>query len=87
MTLPPKDYYLILGNSTKNLLTCLMKIYVCPFCKLDSLKVLIGLDSLKVLIGLNHCKCTDRTSNKSGFSLSPDIVLTRNDDESQNQLP
>ena len=58
--------------------TFLMIIYVCPFCKLDS---------LKILIGLNHFKCTDRTSNKSGFSLSLDIVPTKIDDESQNQLP
>ena len=55
-----------------------MKICVCPFCKLDS---------LKFFIGLNHGKCIDRTSNKNGFSLSPDIVPSRIDDESQNQLP
>ena len=45
------------------------------------------MDSLKVLIGLNHCKCIDRTSNKSRFSLSPDIISMRIDDESQDQLP
>ena len=33
--------------------------------------------SLKFEFGLNHCKCTDHTSNKSEFSLSPDIVLIR----------
>ena len=41
------------------------------------------LDSLKFEFGPNHCKCTDRTSNKSGFSLSLDIVPTRNDDKSK----
>ena len=40
-----------------------------------------------MLIGLNHYKCTDCTSNKSGFSLSPDIVPTGIEDELQNQLP
>ena len=79
MKLLPKDYYLIPGNSAKNLLRPnLIKIYVCSFCKFDS---------LKILIGLNHCKCTYRTSNKSEFSLNPDIVPTRIDDELQNQLP
>ena len=43
------------------------------FCKLCS---------LKILIGLNHYKCTDCTSNKSGFSLSRDIVPTGSEDES-----
>ena len=51
----------------------MMKIRVCLFCKLDL---------LKILIGLNHCKCIDRTSNKNGFSLSLDIVRTRIKDES-----
>ena len=32
--------------------------------------------SLKFEFGHNHCKCTNHTSNKSGFSLSPDIVPT-----------
>ena len=73
MNLTPKDYYLILGNGVKNLLTFLMKICVYPFCKLDS---------LKIVFSLNHCKCTGRTSNKSEF-LSPDIVLMRIDDESK----
>ena len=52
----------------------MMKICVCPFCKMDS---------LKIVFGLNNCKCTDCTSNKSGF-LSPDIVPTRIDDKSKN---
>ena len=30
--------------------------------------------SLKFEFDFNHCKCTDRISNKSGFSLSLDIV-------------
>ena len=78
LKLLPKDYYLIPDNDAKNLLRpILMKICVCPFCKLDSLKKFIRLD---------HCKCTDRTSNKSGFLLSPDIVPTRIDEELQNQL-
>ena len=50
-----KDYYLILDNDAKNMLRNEMKICVCPFCKLNL---------LKILIGLNLCKCTDRTSNK-----------------------
>ena len=33
-------------------------------------------DSLKFYFGHNHCKCIDRTNNKSEFSLSPDIVPT-----------
>ena len=57
----------------KTCLQILIKICVCPFCKLDS---------LKFVFGLNHCKCTDRTSNKSGF-LSPDIVHTMIDDKSK----
>ena len=74
MILPPNDYYLIPGNGVKNLFDrFVMKICVCPFCKMNL---------LKNLIGLKHCKCTDHTSNKSGFSLSPDIVPTRIDDES-----
>ena len=71
MTLPPKNYYLIPGNDAKNLLIILIKIRVCPFCKLDS---------LKIVFGLNHCKYIGCTSNNSGF-LSPDIVPTRIDDK------
>ena len=74
MTLPPKDYYLIPGNGAKNLLTYFDEICVCPFCKLDL---------LKIVFGLNHYKCTGRTSNKSGFFfLSPEIVPMRIDDKS-----
>ena len=73
MTLPPKIYYVIPAAMPKTCCLILMKICVCPFCKLDS---------LKILIGLNQCKCTDRTSNKIGFSLSLDIISTRIDDES-----
>ena len=51
----------------------MMKICVCPFCKMDS---------LKIVFGLNHYKCTGRISNKSGF-LSPDIIPTRIDDKSK----
>ena len=40
------------------------------------------LDSLKFEFGHNHYKCTGRTSNKSGFSLSPDIVPIRIEYES-----
>ena len=40
------------------------------------------MDSLKIEFGLSHCKCTGRTSNKSGF-LSLDIVPIRIDDESK----
>ena len=61
-------YYLIPDNGAKNLLSNYDENTCLSFCKLDS---------LKNFIGLNHCKCTDRTSNKSGFSLSPDIVSTR----------
>ena len=74
MTLPPKNYYLIPGNGTKNLLTLLIKICVYPFCKLDS---------IKIVVGLNHCKYIGRTSNKSLF-LSPDIVPMRIDDKLKN---
>ena len=73
MTILSKDYYLIHGNGAKTLLLDFFFKCVCPFFKLDS---------LKILIGLNHSKCTDRTSTKSGFSLSSDIVPTRIDDES-----
>ena len=55
-------------NGAKNLLTKLVMKNICLslfVCKLDSLK--FGFCH-------NHYKCTDRTSNKSGFSLSPDIV-------------
>ena len=65
-------YYLIPGNSAKNLLSNCDENMCLSFYKLDS---------LKILIGLNHCKCIDRTSNKSGFSLSLDIVPTRIEDE------
>ena len=58
-------YYLIPDNGTKNLLSNCDENMCLSFCKLDS---------LKILIDLNHRKCTDRTSNKSGFSLSPNIV-------------
>ena len=75
MTLPPKDYYLILDNGTKNLLYRFDE-NMCLFFSF------FKLDSLKNFIGLNHCKCTDCTSNKSGFSLSPNIVPMRMDDES-----
>ena len=51
----------------------MMKICVFPFCKMDS---------LKIVFGLNHCKCTGRTSNKSGF-VSPYVVPMRNDDKSK----
>ena len=61
------------AKAPKTCCLILMKICVCPFYKLDS---------LKILIGLNQCNCTDRTSNKSGLSLNPDIVPTRIDDES-----
>ena len=37
--------------------------------------------------GRDSGRDTDRTSNKSGFSLSPDIVPTGIKDEPQNQLP
>ena len=56
------------GNGIKNLLSNCDENMCLSFCKLDS---------LKILIGLNHCNCTD----KSGFSLSLDIVSTRIKDE------
>ena len=73
MTLPRKDYYLIPGNGAKTCCLIWMKICVCPFCKKDS---------LKIVVGLNHYKCTGRTSDKSGF-LSLEIVPTRIDDKSK----
>ena len=65
-------YYLIPGNDAKNLLRNSDENMCLSFCKLNS---------LKIMIGLNHCKCIDRTTNKSGFSLSPYIVPTRIEDE------
>ena len=44
------------------------------------------MDSLKIVFGLNHCKCTGRTSNKSGF-LSPDIIPMRIDDNQKTTTP
>ena len=64
-------YYLITSNDAKNLLSNCDENMCLSFCKLNS---------LKILIVLNHCKCTDRTTNKSGFSLSLDIVPTRIED-------
>ena len=69
LELPPKNYS-VPGNDAKNLLTkSIMKnkclsLFVCK------------LVSLKFEFGFNHCKCTDHTSNKSGFSLTPQIVPT-----------
>ena len=62
------------GNGAKNLFDLfLCRICVYPFCKMDS---------LKIVLGLNHYKCTGRTSNNSGF-LSSDIVPTRICDKSK----
>ena len=67
LVLPPKNYS-ILGNGAKNLLTK-------SVMKNKSLSLFVcKLVSLKFEFGFNHCMFTDRTSNKSGFSLSPDIV-------------
>ena len=75
LVLPPKNYS-VPGNNAQKLvdrnvikIKCL-SLFVCK------------LVSLKFEFGLNHYKCTDRTSNKSGFSLSPDIAPTWIEDES-----
>ena len=59
-------------NGVKNLSSNYYENMCLSFCKLDS---------LKIMIDLNHCKCTDLTSNKSGFSLSLDIIPTRIEDD------
>ena len=60
----------IATNDPKNLLTKSVMKNICL-----SLFV-CNMDSLKFGFGHNHYKFIDRTSNKSGFSLSPDIVPT-----------
>ena len=40
---------------------------------------------IKIDFDLNHCKCTGHTSNK--MDLSPDIIPTRIDDKSKDQVP
>ena len=69
LELPPKNYSIPSNGPQKLVGRNVIKIKcLSPFvCKL----VL-----LKFEFGLNHCKCTDRISNKSGFSLSLDIVPT-----------
>ena len=67
LLLPPRNYS-VPGNGAKNLLTKFVMKNKC-------LSIFVfKLVSLKFEFGFNHYKCTDHTSNKSGFSLSPDIV-------------
>ena len=40
--------------------------------------------TIKIDFGLNHCKCTGHTSNKMNLSL--DIIPTRIDDKSKDQV-
>ena len=75
LVLPPKNYS-VPGNGAQKLIdrnVIKMKCLSLFVCKLVS---------LKFEFGLNHYKCIDRTSDKSGFSLSPDIVPTGIEDES-----
>ena len=69
LVLPPKNYS-VPGNNAQNLVD--QNVIKIKCLSLFACKLIL----LKFEFGLNHCKCTDRTSNKSGFSLSLDIVPT-----------
>ena len=68
LVFPPKNYLVPNKGAKKKLVdrnVIKIKCLSLFACKLVSLK--FG-------FGHNQCKCIDHTSNKSGFSLSPDIV-------------
>ena len=61
MILLPEEYFLISGNDTKNLMT------IFHMYEKMELFFVFNMTHLKFVCGLDHCKCTGRTSKKTGY--------------------